>query len=80
MMHQGQVSSHQNDVVSSNAPAAFSPFQSSFSKQASVHMSNGLRDPILLPVYALHASGTHYVPVLLPPSTVLSKDALNTNH
>ena len=45
-----------------------------FHKQTSLHVNNGTQNPILLPVYALHASGTHYVPVFLPPSSVLPTD------
>lgn len=60
----------ENDI----STASLSQFSTLFDKQALSHLNNGPPNPILLPAYALHSSGTHYVPILLPPSDILSKE------
>jgi len=57
-----------------SSPASLPLLSSSFHKQTSLSVNNGTQNPILLPVYALHASGSHYVPVFLPPSSILPTD------
>eukprot|EP00795_Rhopilema_esculentum_P006811 gene6811-12402_t len=46
------------------------PRAESLFKNMSIPADSGYNCPVLVPAYALHASGTHYVPVLLPPTSL----------
>ena len=64
---------HSHDIkIESQDTSTHSVFDNDvFLRHGSIPASNGqFNCPMLLPAYVLHASGTHYVPVLLPPSAV----------
>ena len=56
--------SSKSDTSLTNGPFSFGPW--------STPVTNPQFSSILLPAYAMHASGTHYVPVVLPPSVIVS--------